>query len=125
MPTVIGWKGALLAGLLLAGFGTGIYVMWGQVQDARALAKEASDRADSLGKQLTDLAKRQADTDALLAVRKQKDNELSAQLTKLRSDLNGALNDEPKWASDCIPGTIADRLRLPADPDCPDPRPSP
>lgn len=125
MPTVIGWKAALLATILVIGFGSGIYVMWGQVQDARTVAKEANQKATDLGKQLEDLAKRQAASDALLAVRKRKDNELSQQLIKLRSDLDGALTNEPQWASDCIPGAVADRLRLPADPDCIDPRPAP
>lgn len=125
MPSVIGWKAALFAAILVIGFGSGIYVMWGQVQDARAVAQAASEQAETLGKQLEDLAKRQAASDALLAVRKRKDNELSQQLIKLRSDLDGALTDEPKWAADCIPGAVADRLRLPADPDCPDPRPAP
>lgn len=125
MPTVIGWKAALFAAILIIGFGSGIYVMWGQVQDARTTAKEAKDKAVELGKSLEDLAKRQAASDALLAVRKRKDNELSQQLIKLRSDLDGALTDEPKWAADCIPGAVADRLRLPADPDCVDPRSAP
>lgn len=125
MPTVIGWKAALFGAVLVIGFGSGIYFMWGQVSDARALAQAASEQAATLGKSLEDMVKRQAASDALLAIRKQKDNELSAQLTRLRSDLNGALNDEPKWASDCIPGAIAERLHLPADPDCPSPRPSP
>lgn len=125
MPTVTGWKAALLAAILIIGFGAGIYVMWGQVQDARTTAREAKDKAVELGKSLEDLAKRQAASDALLAVRKRKDNELSQQLIKLRSDLDGALTDEPKWAADCIPGAVADRLRLPADADCPDPRPTP
>lgn len=125
MPALIGWKAALLAAVLIMGFGSGIYVMWGQVQDARAVAQAASEQAAALGKQLEDLAKRQAASDALLVVRKRKDNELSQQLTKLRSDLDGALTSEPKWAADCIPGAVADRLRLPADADCPDPRPTP
>lgn len=125
MPTMIGWKAALIAAILVIGFGSGIYVMWGQVQDARSLAKEANQKAVDLGKSLEDLAKRQAASDALLAARKRKDNDLDRQLIKLRSDLDGALNDEPTWSSDCIPGAVADKLRLPADPDCVDPRPSP
>lgn len=125
MPTLIGWKAGLLAVILIAGFGSGIYVMWGQVQDARAAAQAAAEKADTLGKQLEDLAKRQAASDALLAVRKRKDNELSQQLIKLRSDLDGALTDEPTWAAGCIPGAVADRLRLPTDPDCVDPRSTP
>lgn len=121
--SALGIKLALIAILFASGAAGGGYLMWGQVQDARAVAKQASERADDLGKQLDDLAKRQADTDALLAVRKRKDNELTAQLTKLRSDLNGALKDEPAWSADCVPSAVADRLRLPLDPDCP--RPSP
>lgn len=122
MPTV-GVTLAIAAALVFTGAAGGGYLMWGQVQDARAVAKDASERATNLGKQLDDLAKRQADTDALLAVRKRKDNELTAQLTKLRSDLNGALKDEPAWSADCVPPAVADRLRLPLDPDCPRPTP--
>lgn len=125
MPALIGWKAGLLAAILIAGFASGIYFMWGQVQDARASAQAANEKADTLGKLYEEQAKRQAASDALLAVRKRKDNELSQQLTKLRSDLDGALSNEPKWAAGCIPSAVADRLRLPADADCPDPRPSP
>lgn len=123
--SALGIRLALVLGLFLAGVAGGGYFMWGQVQDARTTAKEASDKAAELGKSLEDLAKRQAASDALLADRKRKDNELSQQLIKLRSDLNGALTNEPEWAADCIPGTVADRLRLPADKDCPDPRTTP
>jgi len=123
--SALGIKLALIAAFVVAGALGGGYFMWGQVQDARALAKEASQKAIDLGKSLEDLAKRQAASDVLLADRKRKDNALNQQLIKLRSDLDGALKDEPAWSADCIPGAIADRLRLPADKDCPDPRPAP
>lgn len=115
-----GIKIAILLGLFMAGVAGGGYLMWGQVQDARAVARDANQKAVDLGKSLEDLVKRQAASDALLAVRKRKDNELSQQLIKLRSDLEGALTNEPAWASDCIPRAVADKLRLPADPNCPD-----
>ena len=114
---------AIAAALVVSGAAGGGYMMWGQVQDAREVAREAKDKAENLGKQLDDLAKRQAATDALLALRKAKDNQLTAQLERLRSDLNGALKDEPAWSADCVPSAVADRLRLPLDPDCPRPAP--
>ena len=107
--------------LVAAGALSGGYLMWGQVQDARYAAKAAEDQAVSLGKQLAEVMARQASTDALLAARKRSDNALTAQLKQLRSDLDKAFRHDPEtaaWSDTCVPGVVADRLRLPADPDC-------
>lgn len=118
-----------------AGVGAGGYVMHGQVQDARAAAdaaqeqaKEANGKAEELGKSLDLMLARQAQTDASLAVRKRQEATLQAQLKGLNSELDRALKNDPTssaWGADCVPSAIADRLRLPADPDCASPRPSP
>lgn len=115
--------------LFAAGAGLGGYLMLGQVQDARAVAeaakkdaKEASDRAEELGKSLASVLARQAQTDASLAARKRQEAALQAQLKGLHSDLDRVLKDDPNssvWGADCVPDAIASRLRLPADPDCP------
>lgn len=111
-----------------AGVGAGGYFMHGQVQDARAAAeaaqaqaKEANGKAEELGKSLDLMLARQAQTDASLAVRKRQEAALSAQLKELNSDLDRAFKNDPTssaWGADCVPAAIADRLRLPADPDC-------
>lgn len=118
-----------------AGVGAGGYFMHGQVQDARAAAasaetraKEADEKAESLGKSLDSMLARLAQTDASLAVRKRQEAALSAQLKELNSDLDRAFKDDPTsviWGADCVPSAVADRLRLPADPDCPGARPAP
>lgn len=111
-----------------AGVGAGGYFMHGQVQDARAAAsaaetraKEADDKAESLGKSLDSMLARLAQTDASLAARKRQESILQAQLKGLNSDLDRAFKNDPTssaWGADCVPAAIADRLRLPADPDC-------
>lgn len=111
-----------------AGAGAGGYVMHGQVQDARAAAKsaqeqakEANGKAEELGKSLDSMLARQAQTDASLAARKRQESILQAQLKGLNSDLDRVFkNDQTSsaWGADCVPPAIADRLRLPADPDC-------
>jgi uncharacterized protein HemX len=117
------------------GVGAGGYVMYGQVQDARssaeaaqAQAKEAKGHAEELGKSLASVLARQAQTDASLAARKRQEAALSAQLNELNSDLDRAFKDDPtssSWGADCVPDAVADRLRLPKDPDCASARPSP
>lgn len=111
-----------------AGVGAGGYIMHGQVQDARAAAqaaqaqaKEANGKAEELGKSLDSMLARQAQTDASLAARKRQESILQAQLKGLNSDLERAFKNDPTssaWGADCVPSAIADRLRLPADPDC-------
>lgn len=111
-----------------AGVGAGGYFMHGQVRDARAAAeaaqaqaKEANGKAEELGKSLDSMLARLAQTDASLAVRKRQEAALSAQLKELNSDLDRAFKNDPTssaWGVDCVPPAIADRLRLPADPDC-------
>lgn len=111
-----------------AGVGAGGYVMYGQVQDARsaataaqAQAKEASGKAEELGKSLALVLARQAQTDASLAARKRQESTLQAQLKSLNSDLDRAFKNDPTstvWGADCIPNAVAERLRLPYDPDC-------
>lgn len=118
-----------------AGVGAGGYFMHGQVQDARALAnlaqaqaKEAKGHAEEMGKSLALVLARQAQTDASLAVRKRQEAILQAQLKGLNSDLDRALKNDPTstaWGSDCVPAAVADRLRLPADPNCPGARAAP
>lgn len=118
-----------------AGAGAGGYVMYGQVQDARAAAqlaqaqaKEANGKAEEMGKSLASVLDRQAQTDASLAVRKRQEAALAAQLRELNSDLDRALKDDPTsfaWGADCVPPAVAQRLRLPADPDCPAARTAP
>lgn len=118
-----------------AGVGAGGYVMYGQVQDARssasaaqAQAKEAKVQAEELGKSLALVLARQAQTDASLAVRKRQEATLQAQLKSLNSDLDRAFkNDQTStsWGADCVPDAVADRLHLPADPDCSSARPTP
>lgn len=118
-----------------AGAGAGGYVMHGQVKDARAAAeaaqaqaKEAKGQAEELGKSLDLVLARQAQTDASLAARKRQEVALTAQLKELNSDLDRALKDDPTssaWGADCVPDAVADRLRLPKDPDCASARPSP
>lgn len=114
--------------IFAAGVGAGGYFMHGQVQDARSAAsaaetraKEADEKAESLGKSLDSMLARLAQTDASLAVRKRQEAALSAQLKELNSDLDRAFKNDPTssaWGADCVPPAIADRLRLPADPDC-------
>lgn len=118
-----------------AGVGAGGYVMYGQVQDARSAAsaaqeqaREANGRADELGKSLALVLARQAQTDASLAVRKRQEATLQAQLKSLNSDLDRAFKNDQKstvWGADCVPDAVADRLHLPADPDCSRARPAP
>lgn len=118
-----------------AGAGAGGYVMHGQVQDARAAAKaaqeqakEANGKAEELGKSLDSMLARQAQTDASLAARKRQESILQAQLKGLNSDLDRVFkNDQTSyaWGADCVPPAVADRLRLPADPDCAGARTSP
>lgn len=114
-----------------AGAGAGGYVMYGQVQDARAAAKAAQDqareangKAEELGKSLASVLARQAQTDASLAARKRQEAALTAQLKELNSDLDRAFKNDPisaAWGADCVPDAVAKRLRLPSDPDCPTP----
>ncbi|MNF89216.1 hypothetical protein D3C85_508330 [compost metagenome] len=111
-----------------AGAGAGGYLMHGQVKDARAAAeaaqaqaKEAKGQAEELGKSLDLVLARQAQTDASLAARKRQEVALTAQLKELNSDLDRAFKDDPTssaWGADCVPDAVADRLRLPKDPDC-------
>lgn len=118
-----------------AGAGAGGYLMYGQVQDARSAAKAAQDqakeangKAEELGKSLASVLARQAQTDASLAARKRQEVILLAQLKGLNSDLDRAFKNDPTskaWGADCVPAAVADRLHLPADPDCAAPRPSP
>lgn len=118
-----------------AGVGAGGYFMHGQVQDARAAAKaaqeqakEANGKAEELGKSLDSMLARQAQTDASLAARKRQESILQAQLKGLNSDLDRVFkNDQTSsaWGADCVPPAVADRLRLPADPDCAGARTSP
>lgn len=108
--------------LVAAGAAAGMWFMWGQVHDARQTAQAAQLRADELGKQLDELAKRQALTDATLATRRRHSNDLQTQLAGLRSDLEKVIRDDPQssaWADECLPSAIADRMRAPADPRCP------
>lgn len=121
--------------LFAAGAASGGYLMYGQVQDARAAAeaarkeaKEANGKAEELGKSLASVLARQAQTDASLAARKRQEAALTAQLKELNSDLDRAFKDDPNsatWGADCVPAAVADRLRLPADPDCAGARPAP
>lgn len=118
-----------------AGVGAGGYFMNGQVQDARAAAqaaqdqaREANGKAEELGKSLDLMLARQAQTDASLAARKRQESILQAQLKGLNSDLDRAFKNDPTssaWGADCVPSVVADRLRLPADPDCASASPSP
>ena len=111
-----------------AGVGAGGYFMHGQVQDARAAskaaqeqAKEANGKAEELGKSLDSMLARQAQTDVSLAARKRQESILQAQLKGLNSELDRAFKNDPTssaWGADCVPPAVADRLRLPADPDC-------
>lgn len=126
---------SLLAGhwlwlvLFGAGVGLGGYLMLGQVHDARAVAeaakkdaKEASDKADELGKSLALVLARQAQTDASLAARKRQGDALQTQLKGLHSDLDRVFADDQDssvWAAGCVPDAVASKLRLPPDPDCP------
>lgn len=127
MPA-LGVRISIILVLLIAAFSGGGYLMWGQVQDARESAREANDKAVEVGKLLDETIKRQAALDALLAARKQSDSAMSAQLKKLRSDLEGVMKDDPEsatWAPNCVPTAVAERLRLPPDKDCVQPGASP
>lgn len=134
LKTLLGSYWLWLA-VFAAGVGAGGYVMYGQVQDARssasaaqAQAKEAKGQAEELGKSLALVLARQAQTDASLAARKRQEATLQAQLKSLNSDLDRAFKNDPTstaWGADCVPDAVADRLRLPADPDCAGARPSP
>ena len=134
LKTLLGSYWLWLA-VFAAGVGAGGYVMYGQVQDARssasaaqAQAKEAKGQAEELGKSLASVLARQAQTDASLAARKRQEAILLAQLKGLNSDLDRAFkNDQPSsvWGADCVPDAVADRLHLPADPDCAGARTSP
>lgn len=119
--TSLGARLGFWIALILIGVGAGGWFMLGQVQDARARAESAETRADELGKSLRELAARQALTDASLATRRRQSDALTAQLGRLRSDLEKVTRDDPasnEWAADCVPAAVADRLRLPADPNC-------
>lgn len=121
--------------LFAAGAASGGYLMYGQVQDARsaadaaqAQAKEANAKAEELGKSLASVLARQAQTDASLAARKRQESILQAQLKGLNSNLDRVFkNDQTSsaWGADCVPDAVADRLRLPKDPDCAGARSSP
>lgn len=107
--------------LFAVGAASGGWLMWGQVQDARASAQAANDRAKELGKSLEALRASQVAVDALLADRKRQESVLASQLGRLRSDLDRVLSDDPKsssWAAECVPVAVAQRLRLPVDPRC-------
>lgn len=119
--TAIGARLGFWVALTLIGAAAGGWLMWGQVQDARTRALAAEEQAVELGKRLEEISMRQAQTDASLAARRLQSGDLTSQLFRLRSDLNRMIRDDPastKWASDCVPGAIADRMRLPADPRC-------
>lgn len=134
LKTLLGSYWLWLA-VFAAGVGAGGYVMYGQVQDARssasaaqAQAREAKGQAEELGKSLALVLARQAQTDASLAARKRQEAILLAQLKGLNSDLDRAFkNDQPSsvWGAGCVPDAVADRLHLPADPDCAGARPAP
>lgn len=111
-----------------AGVGAGGYLMHGQVQDARSAAqaaqdqaREANGKAEELGKSLASVLARQAQTDASLAARKRQESILLEQLKGLNSELDRAFKNDPTssaWGADCVPPAVADRLRLPPDPEC-------
>lgn len=108
--------------LVLIGAGASGWIMWGQVSDARKRADGAEQQVIDLGKRLEEIAARQAQTDASLAARRRQSDALTQQLSQFRSDLDRLTRDDPeiqKWAGDCIPTAIAERMRLPADPRCP------
>ena len=110
------WLALVLFGACAAG-----WVMWGQVSDARKRADGAEQQVTDLKKSIDELAKRQAQTDASLAARRRQSDALTAQLSRLRSDLDKVTRDDPEssaWAADCVPAAVADRLRLPIDPAC-------
>lgn len=95
--------------------------MYGQVEDARKRAEEAEQKAIDLGKLLEEIEARQELTDASLATHRRQSDALKAQQLKLRSDLEKVMRDDPQssaWAADCVPDAVADRMRLPVDPDC-------
>ncbi|MOA31847.1 hypothetical protein D3C78_1530260 [compost metagenome] len=105
----------------MLGILSGGWLMWGQISDARERAESAELRSIELGKQFEEMAARQAQTDASLATRRRQSDALSAQLGRLRSDLDRITRDDEKasvWAAGCLPGAVADRMRLPADQDC-------
>ena len=125
MPTLNARIGFWLA-LLVVGFGAGLWLMWGQVEDARARATAANAQALELGsrlegfaKTLDDLQARQHQTDESLATRAQQDTTMQAQLSQLRADLKEVMTSDPEskeWGAVPVPGAVAERLWGPAKP---------
>lgn len=108
------------AALLVAGFGAGMWLMWGQVSDARdraatanAQALELGSRLEGYAKTLEDMQTRQQLTDASLATRAEQDNEMQSQLFRLRADLREVIESDPvsqAWGSVPVPDAVANRL---------------
>lgn len=125
MPALSARFGFWLA-LLVAGFGAGLWLMWGQVEDARARAAAANAQALELGSRLEGYAKtleqlqqRQQQTDESLATRAQQDTTMQAQLSQLRADLKEVMTSDPEakeWGAVPVPGAVAERLWGPAKP---------
>lgn len=125
MPTLNARIGFWLA-LMVAGFGAGLWLMWGQVSDARASAAAANAQALELGsrlegyaKTLTELQEKQRQTDETIAARSEQDTQMITQLSRLRADLKGVIDSDPtskEWGAVPVPGPVADRLWGPAKP---------
>lgn len=125
MPTLNARIGFWIA-LLVVGFGAGLWLMWGQVEDARARASAANAQALELGSRLEGYAKtleqmqeRQQQTDASIAARAEQDNQMRSQLSQLRADMREVISSDPEskeWGAVPLPGPVAERLWGPAKP---------
>jgi uncharacterized protein HemX len=112
--------------LLVAGFGAGLWLMWGQVGDARARAAAAKDQVlelrgvvDGYAKVIEQVQQRQQQTDESLATRAVQDTTMQAQLSQLRADLKEVMTSDPEskeWGAQPVPGAVAERLWGPAKP---------
>ena len=117
---MIGARLWFFAALIVAGFSAGLWLMWGQVTDARANAAAANSKADEAAirvdgwiKTVDDIKERQRQMDEVIATRSEQDNKMQAQLYQLRADLKGVYESDPiskAWATEPIPSFVAERL---------------
>lgn len=111
----------LAIALLVAGFGVGVWLMYGWVQDARAVADAAKTEADRLTTVVADyrvliddMAKKQRATDATLATAAEQGNRLRGELASLKTDLDEIARHDPEtkaWADQPVPRAYLERLR--------------
>lgn len=120
IPSAVLRYGLIGLSMLTAGLALTVWLLYGQVGDARSAAGLAKERVQELATTVTgfrlvldDLVQRQQTTNSTLAARADEDMRMQTQLSVLRGDLNKVMKDDPNasaWGASAVPDALIDRV---------------